>query len=79
MTQKEQIIDSFRRAGGRMNLAQILAQPWGYEFRARATEMRKSGFKFIFTRGRTPSENIYEMWEPVGNFKMEGDGQLVFA
>ena len=64
MTQHELILDAFKRNGGRMTLGYILSHPWGYEFRARATELRRNGHKIILTRGKRPSDNLYEL-DPV--------------
>lgn len=73
MSHRESIIEAFRRNHGRMSLGHILVYPWGYEFRARATELRKEGYIILCQKGKTPSENMYTLIEP------EETGQLRFA
>lgn len=71
MTHAQSIIEAFRNNGNRMTLGYILSHPWGYEFRARATELRKSGFRIdLIRRGKIPSENLYEMQEPKESFSV---------
>jgi len=72
-TQRDQLLDLFRRNGNQLTLGQILQHPYGYEARARFTELRRDGYVIAFTRGKTPSENTYRMLEP------EPSGQLRLA
>lgn len=73
MSHREAIIEAFRRNNGRMALGHILKYQWGYEFRARATELRKQGYTILCEKGKTPSDNMYTLIEP------EESGQLRFA
>lgn len=73
MTHREAIIEAFRRNKGRMALGHILKFPWGYEFRARATELRKAGYIITCEKGVRPSDNMYTLVEP------EETGQLRFV
>ena len=62
--QKEQIVDAFRANGWKMTLGYMLKFPWGYEFRARATELRKKGFTITCERAKNPSDNVYRIIPP---------------
>jgi len=73
VSHREAIIEAFRRNNGRMALGHILKYPWGYEFRARATELRKEGYIIQCEKGKTPSENIYTFVEP------DESGQMRFV
>lgn len=73
MTQKELLLDLFRRNGNRLTLGEILKYPYGYEARARFTELRRAGYRISFVRGATPSANAYHLFEP------EPNGQLRLA
>jgi len=73
MSHREDILEAFRRNKGRMALGHILKYPWGYEFRARATELRKEGYIILCEKGKTPSDNMYTLSEP------EKSGQLRFV
>ena len=74
MTQHEALIDLFRRNGYRLTLSEILQYPFGYEFRARFTELRRQGYVILCERnGKKPSLNTYTMVEP------EENGQMRFA
>lgn len=75
MTQHAQILKAFSDYGGSMTLGQILSYSWGYEFRARATELRRQGFQIVLTRGKRPSDNLYTLTAP---FQVEASGQLNF-
>ena len=43
------------------------------EYRARMTDLRKKGYRFVLQRGKTASANLYMMLEP------EPSGQMRFA
>lgn len=73
MNQRDSMLYSFKMAGGKMKLRDILIYPWGYEFRARASELRKDGWVVICRKGKKPSENEYEVIPP------EKTGQLRFV
>jgi hypothetical protein len=66
MTQQELIVQWFRKRNGFATLGEILGagEPFLYEFRARATELRKKGYVITCDRGKTPSENLYRLYEP---------------
>lgn len=72
MTHSEQIIEWFRKRNGFATLGEILksGEEWSYEFRARATELRKKGYVITCDRGQNPSENLYRVIPP------EENGQL---
>ena len=70
MTQCELIIDLFRRNGNRLTLGKLLQYPFGYKSTSRFSDLRKMGYVITLHKGRTPSENEYELFEP------EADGQM---
>jgi len=72
MHQKDSILEAFKKSGNTMTLGEILKHSWGYEFRARATELRRKGFTVLLARGKTPSENRYHIIPPAT------DGQMAF-
>jgi hypothetical protein len=63
MTHKELILEAFHRSGGSMSLGFILQHPWGYEFRARVTELRRQGFVIVCEKAKRPSDNVYRLLE----------------
>ena len=67
-TQVDMIIDWFKARGGSATLREILTsgQPWVYEWRARATDLRhRTNYDLVLTRGRCASDNIYKLTEKV--------------
>lgn len=73
MTHEDQIVEAFKRNNWRMELGHILQYPWGYEFRARATELRHKGYVIQLWRARKPataSSNLYIMIPPEENGQM---------
>lgn len=64
MTQKEHLLELFHLHHGRMTLGQILESPVGYEWRARATELRREGYRIELERGLRPSDNTYYLVQP---------------
>ena len=77
MTQKESLLELFRENGNRLTLGEILKHPYGYEARARFTELRKQGYVINFERGKTPSENLYTLIEPI-QYPEDEYGQILF-
>lgn len=67
MSQMTDLLDLFISHGHKLTLGQILKSPIGYEWRARATELRKQGFTIVLERGKRPSENLYRLTPPDGN------------
>lgn len=67
MSHKAQLLDLFIQHGHKLTLRQILESPIGYEWRARATELRREGFTITLQRGKRPSENTYRICPPDGN------------
>lgn len=61
MTQTQKILEAFRENNNQMTLGYILSHSWGYEFRARITELRRDGFEIMYQRGKRPSENLYTL------------------
>jgi hypothetical protein len=78
MTQCEQLISVFKEHENVATLGDILKSPVGYEWRARATELRRRGYRIelVFSDRKYPSHNTYRLLEPM---KVEADGQQVFA
>ena len=66
MTHKQRIVEWFKARNGFATLGEILksGEPWGYEWRARASEMRRAGFTITCDRGPRPSENLYRLHGP---------------
>jgi hypothetical protein len=64
MTQHQELIELFLAHGNRLTLGEILKSRVGYEWRARASELRRQGYIFLLERGRSPSENMYSIVEP---------------
>lgn len=67
MTYKAQILEAFKRNNNRMQLGHILKYPWGYEIRARFTELRSEGYAVICERAKKASENMYILIPPDKN------------
>lgn len=66
MTHIELMITWFKARGGKATLRDILQsdQPFSYEWRARATELRrKTAYDLVLTRGKRPSDNLYSLVE----------------
>jgi len=72
MSHCERLVAWFKSRDGQATLGEILGsgEGWSYEFRARATDLRKKGYVITCERGRRPSENLYRVIEP------EANGQL---
>lgn len=64
MSHREAILEFFRARGGRATLGEILRHPFGYEFRARATELRRQGYRIDCVKAKKPSENLYVLSAP---------------
>ena len=66
MTHLEMLVNWFKRNHYQATLHQIITcgEPWSYEFRARATDLRKKGSAIDCVRGKRPSENLYTLREP---------------
>ena len=84
MSQKEQLLRLFRENHGVMTLGEILRSSVGYEWRARATELRRLGFtiELIEQHRDVPSANVYQLSEPVKlepKTQTEKDAQMSFA
>ncbi len=80
MTQREAILDLFQKNGNRLTLGEILSHPYGYEFRARATELRREGYRIECVINRAePSKNLYVLTPPEkplnATFYKEENGQ----
>lgn len=78
MTHRESILEAFRQNGNKMTLGYILQHAWGYEARARFTELRREGYTITCTKGKTASENLYTLMAPV-RYEVEESGQLRIA
>ena len=77
MTQKQCLIELFRQNNNRLTLGEILKHPFGYEARARFTEMRRAGYRIVFERGKKPSDNLYTLTPPI-QYDMDESGQYLF-
>jgi len=73
LSQKEDLLNLFRRNGNKLSLCQILNTTLAAEYRARMSEARRDGMTITFKRGKTPSDNEYRLYEP------EKNGQLTLA
>lgn len=69
MTHLERVIVWFNARHNHATLREILTsgEPWSYEWRARATELRHKGFVITYERGVTPSDNTYTVIPPEEN------------
>lgn len=74
MTHSEQMVKWFKNHNGFATLQEIITsgEPWSYEFRARATDLRKKGYRITCDRALTPSLNLYRLFPP------ETSGQMSF-
>lgn len=72
MSQKTQLLNLFRSNNNLLSLGHILNEPEiGYEWRARATELRKEGHQIkLVRRGDTPTQNLYRLIEKEPNGQM---------
>jgi hypothetical protein len=70
VTQRDLLLDLFRRNGNRLTLGQILEHPFGYEARARFTELRGMGYRIVCEKKNPPSLNLYTLSEPEANGQM---------
>lgn len=72
MTQKEALLDMFRKHNGWLTLSEILNTNLAAEYRARITDLRKEGYVIKYERGKRPSENVYTLFEiePTGQLKI---------
>jgi len=61
MTQKEQLLQLFVENGNVLTLRQILNTTLCAEYRARISELRKSGYKIEYSRGHIASDNLYQL------------------
>ena len=73
MSQKERLVELFKRYGGKMTLGQLLQYPEGYKCTSRFSDLRELGFKIDCSKGERPSDNLYTMTEP------EPSGQMRLA
>lgn len=73
MTQKESILEAFRRNGNQMTLGYMLQFPWGYKAASRMSDLRKQGYIIKCEEQARPSDNIYTLYE------IEDNGQMVIA
>ena len=75
MSQKDRLLDLFNLYGGKLTLGQLLSDPSGvgYKCTSRFSELRKQGYHIVFTPGKTPSENLYEL----KYFDRKGQGNLL--
>ena len=69
MTHLEMMVACFNALGGTASLEEILTsgERWSYEFRARATDLRKKGYTIVCKRGTIPSFNQYTLTAPDAN------------
>lgn len=73
MTHLEMLVAWFKSRGGTATLRDILqsGQPWAYEWRARATDLRHQGrYDLVLCRGDRPSDNAYSLIEREENGQM---------
>ena len=72
MSQHEAILEFFRSRGGKARLGEILQHPFGYEFRARASELRQQGYKIECIKADKASDNLYCLTEPTKFYNGQG-------
>ncbi len=67
MTQKETILEAFRKNGNNLTLGYVLQFPWGYKFASRCADLRKEGYRIICEEKEKASDNLYRLVPPEGN------------
>jgi hypothetical protein len=68
MSHVERMIAWFKYKGGTATLREILqpGEPWSYEWRARATDLRHRGdYDLVLTRAAHHSDNSYSLIEKI--------------
>lgn len=76
MSHIESIVSWFKSRGGAATLGEILrsGEAWSYEWRARATDLRKKGrYDLVLRRGKRATDNVYVLCE------REESGQMKIA
>lgn len=63
-TQQQQLLELFESHGRRLLLGDIMQTTLAAEYRARMTDLRRKGYTIRYTRGETPSQNVYQLWHP---------------
>jgi hypothetical protein len=76
LTQKQGILELFRENGNKLTLSHILNTLYAAEYRARFSDLRREGYIINCIRGENPSNNIYELIEPL-KFDNSGQGSFV--
>ena len=61
MTQQERLLQMFHEHKNKLTLRDIMQTTLACEYRARITELRKKGFNILCIRGKSPSDNVYEL------------------
>jgi len=56
---KQKILEAFLLHGNRLTLGFALKHSWGYKMCSRISDLRAEGYVISFTRGETPSKNLY--------------------
>lgn len=74
MTQKQRILDFFRKHGNTVTLGQFLSDPsgMGYKCTSRFSDLRKDGYAIICEKGKTATDNVYRLIE----FDQTGQGRF---
>lgn len=70
MTNKDRLVEIFRRHDWKMTLGLLLTYPEGYKCTSRFSELRDLGYTITCTKGKRPSDNTYTMIPP------EDSGQM---
>ncbi len=68
MSQKDLILDCFRRHGNKVTLGELLEDgrySYAHKLTARLSDMRKEGYDIKCTEGDVPSNNLYTLVEPI--------------
>lgn len=66
MTQKQMMLELFRKNNNVLTLGQILQTTLAAEYRARITDLRHDGYVIECARNKTPSKNTYTLVNIIG-------------
>jgi hypothetical protein len=63
-TQTELLIECFERHGWKATLGELLDDgrySFAHKLTARLSDLRREGYTIVYTKGKTPSQNLYEI------------------
>lgn len=76
LTQINGILELFKQNGNKLTLGQILNTYYAASYRGRFSDIRRLGYEIKLTRGENPSNNTYELIEPL-KFDNSGQGSFI--